>query len=239
MGFSPIHYFVSLAAFVTYFYILYIGRRGGLLRHFPFFYAFVTWCLIRDALRWVVIFTWGYDSAVYYHGYYILGLFTPLAQILLLVEIYYQVKSRRDVGHWVVLAVFTGMMSWYSLHQQGSNPYIVFQTVVLHFQVLFCLLVHLQLQKNRQLYLGRNYSGILYGLSLMIALQSFNYALRLFEYLTPESFILYLQALALIPWIGYAFCMRTVDLPRRLQKELVDELAAAGTNLRRAVRVVQ
>ena len=138
MEVSSLQYLLSLAAFVIYFYILCIGLRGGLLRRFPFFYAFVIWCLIRDALRWVVIFSWGYDSVVYYHCYHILGLFTPVAQILLLVEIYYQVKSRRDAGHWVVLALFAGMMSWYCLHQQGSNSYIAFQTVVLHFQVLFC-----------------------------------------------------------------------------------------------------
>ena len=96
-----IQYFLSLAGFFVYYYILHIGRRAGLLRKFPIFYAFVGWCVIRDASRWVVLYIWGYDSNVYYHFFYVLSLLTTFAQILLLVEIYYRVKSRRDVGHWV------------------------------------------------------------------------------------------------------------------------------------------
>jgi hypothetical protein len=235
-GLSPVQYLLSGTAFAVYCYLLYSLAKSGLIRHFPFFYGFVVWCLVRDALRWVVIAQWGYGSEVYYHAYYTSGLLTPLVQILLLVEIYYRVRSRRDFGHWVVLAVFTVMVSAYALYQQQSNFYIAFNTIGLYFQVLFCLLVHIQLQKNRQLYLGRNYSAILYGLSLMIALQSLNYALRLFEYLPHESFRILLQTLGFIPWIGYLIWMRKLDLPGELEEEVVHELAVLEANFRRAAK---
>ena len=233
MEVQAVQYFLSAAGFLVYFYLLYSLVKGGLLKHFPFFCAFVVWCLVRDTLRWVVIAQWGYGSDVYYHVYYTSALLTPMAQIILLVEIYYRVKTRRDIRHWAVLAVVTGMVAFL---QPWSDPYLFFNSIALYFQVLFCLLVHIQLQKNRRLYLGRNYSGILYGLSLMIALQSVNWALRLFEYLPHEDFRVLLQALGFIPWIGYVICMRKVDLPRVLDGELVDELAAIEANFRRAAR---
>ena len=136
------------------------------------------------------------------------------------------------------------MMSWYSIQQNAvsyywNHAYVIVDTIALHFLVLFCLLVHIQFHRNRQLDLGRNYSGILYGLSLMITLQSLNYALRLFEYVPHQSFIIYVQALGFIPWIAYAFCMRRLDLPKPLEPELVNELAAVEANLRRAVSSVR
>jgi len=240
MDVNLVQYLISIFAFCLYFYLLYVGYRDGLIRHFPFFYGFVTWCIVRDASRWVVLTYWGYGSEFYYHFYYALGLVTPLAQIFLLIEIYYHVKSRRDVSHWLVLLLFTAMMSWYSIHQRDSkNAYIVFNNIALYFQVLFCLLVHLQLQQNRRLYLGRNYSGILYGLSFMIALQSLNYGLRLFDYVSRADFATLIQTLGVIPWVAYAICMRKLDLPREIQPQLVRELASIEANFKRAAKCLR
>lgn len=239
MGLNAIQYGVSALSFLIFFYLLWVGYRKGLLRHFPFFYAFVGWCVVRGISRWIVLSYWGYESNVYYHFYYTLGLLTPLAQLLLLVEIYYRVKTQRDRGHWIVLGVFTLMMAWYSLQVQEASVYRVFNTVALYFQVLFCLLVHVQLQRNRRIYLGRNYSGILSGLSLMIALQSLNYGLKLFHYLPEGYFVTLLQVLGLIPWIAYVVSMRKLDLPRPVEPELAKELAAIESTMRRAVRSVR
>ncbi|MBI4444327.1 MAG: hypothetical protein HY645_00345 [Acidobacteria bacterium] len=232
-------YLISITSLAIYVYLLAVGRRRDLLGHFPFFYGFLLWCLVRDLARWGVLFYFGYSSPVYYHFYYTSGFVTPLAQILLLTEIYYQVKSSSDRLHWFFLLGFTGLMSWYSAAQHEREVYLVFNTIALYFQVLFCLLIHLQLHKNRRIYLGRNFSGILYGLSLMISLQACNYGLRLFHYVPHEYFALLLQAMGVIPFAMYVWYMDRLDLPRAIQPEIVDELAAIEANFRRAARSVR
>ncbi|MGH9338842.1 MAG: hypothetical protein ACRD1R_04455, partial [Acidobacteriota bacterium] len=68
----------------------------------------------------MIVYYWGYNSNVYYHYFYLSSLTYPLIQILLLLKIYYIVKSKEDKGQWLVLAAFTAMMTYFVLHQQTS-----------------------------------------------------------------------------------------------------------------------
>ncbi|MGH9338527.1 MAG: hypothetical protein ACRD1R_02805, partial [Acidobacteriota bacterium] len=160
-------------------------------------------------------------------------------QILLLLKIYYIVKSKEDKGQWLVLAAFTAMMTYFVLHQQTSSFFEAFHTISLYFQVLFCTLVHVQLQRNRQIHLGRNYEGILYGLTIMILAMSMTYGLRVFEHLPGGRFDLLRQGLAFVPWLIYSYYLRKLDLPRTVDPEVARELELAEAGLRGALRSIR
>lgn len=239
MEITAVQYLMSVLGLSIYVYLLWTGYRRNLFKHYPFFFGFIAWCLVRDVTRWIVSFQWGLQSDFVSDFYNITGIPTPLGQIFLLLEIYNRVKFRRDVQHWLVLVLFSGLMTLYSLNGQQSNFYLVFHNIALYFQVLFCLLVHLQFHQNRRIYLGRNYSGILYGLSLMIALQSFNYSLKLFEIMPNEYFVYLVQLLSFIPWVAYIVTMRQLDVPGVIEPEVVEELASIEANFRRAARCLR
>lgn len=229
----------SVLSYSIYLYLLYSGYRSRLIRHFPIFYCLVGWAVVRNVAGWALIYVWGYQSFLYYHFYYISGIVWIAFQIYLLVDIYFQIKRPNQKGHWLLLVGFTSFMTFYVFHESITDLYLMFHTICIYFQVLFCLLLHFQVQKNREIHLGANYEGMLYGLSLMVALQSFNFGLRIFDFLPVDYFLQLSQPLSLIPWIIYLFSMRRLDLPRCLSREQLEEMELVRLSFRKAVRSVR
>ena len=78
---SIVHYLCAAGAFSIYAYLLYRGRKAGMLRPFAVFYAYVGATAVGELVNWAVILSAGYSSAIYFYTYHATGLLHTVFQV--------------------------------------------------------------------------------------------------------------------------------------------------------------
>lgn len=162
------------------------GVQIGLFRRYVPFYSYLTYVVFIDLFRWLAFFSWGYGTKAYHYAYNIPNLFFPPLQLWILWDLYAKFgsskKSRFGALWLIIVSTMVSLPIAFNLALGRGTFFDKFHALLLPFQAAFCLIVCICLSKNRSVILGRNDKGIILGLSILLSLQSVNYAYRVFDF---------------------------------------------------------
>lgn len=169
--------------------VLVRGCTRKMLREYAPFYAYVAFSLLATLSLAVVIPYSGVTGKLYYHTYYAEALAIPLFYLWILVALYRRIKGAgercegiRGIPVW--LAVISVLAGWkfFQVSAVGPDGGLLFKVnaLTLPIAVVGCILVHRMASLHREVRLGRNFSGILTGLSILVGFQTINFTIFCF-----------------------------------------------------------
>lgn len=219
MSVSPQETLATAIAFTLYAVILYSGWRLDLIRHYRLFYGYILYMAVRDFSMWAALFAFGgHESQVYAWSFTAIAIISMLLGIALLTQFYARFKSGKDAAAWVGIAVFTLMMMWFFSNHGFSGLifqiYVASTSTLLHFQLLFCLLVLAHLLIGRRVRVGISDYVIVAGLAVGAAVQYLGWTLvttRLIPY--GGEVQQWLPLLGPMPLIIWALGLRRRHVP--------------------------
>ncbi|MBI4445848.1 MAG: hypothetical protein HY645_08045 [Acidobacteria bacterium] len=187
--------------------ILWRGYKRQLLRHYPPFYAYIAAVLLIALIRHSVLLGWGNRSQPYFYAYHWLNFFFPPLQLWVLSDLVKVGSTKKNRLAVVRLATISGLLAIPVGIGVWASDALIFeklQAFLLAFQALFCVGVCKRVAQS-DIRLGRNLQGILFGLSILMALQSFNFVYRVCELTQTEKFnfatqYIYLMILIFFLW---------------------------------------
>ena len=189
------------------------ARSHGMLRRYRVFYAYVCFALVTLSGTVPVAVFFGMKSQEYYYAYHLTNLFVPLFQLWILWDIYRRIVGNdkipsKDLFHSVtLLALMTVPVLW-GVSSLGSGDFFYrYHLVTLAMQVVTCLLVYRKAGLRADLDLGRNLKGMLFGLSLMVALQVVNFSRFLFREEAYRNFAFFVPFIYFLALIVFAYTL--------------------------------
>lgn len=195
----------SAMGFILEIAILWRAISQRFYRRYLPFYLYLTYVVAIAVFRSAVLYTAGYESRTYYYSYHVTTFPFPAFQLWVLWELYRKFgnskKSRFPSLRLFMISTLAVVPVALSLITARAGFFDKFHALTLPFQVAFCLGVYASIGGNPRVVLGQNEKGILLGLSLLLALQSINYAYRVFEvgnYFISIFLVQFIYNLALI-----------------------------------------
>ncbi|HSR69213.1 MAG TPA: hypothetical protein VLU25_14855 [Acidobacteriota bacterium] len=184
------------------------------IAQFPAFFGYAIWQIGSAAAVWGLY--WAQVPWLYSFNR-VVQVLTLATVTAVLIEIYFVLKRRADWSHWIALLVFTLAAAVLARGPMaGYDYYYGLITVFMLFNCALAVMVQLMRLRSRRVSLGRSYSRILFGLSLMLAFQTFLYVYGLLD-LTPWPWLVALaQPISLAGWPWYIAALQRVELPARL-----------------------
>lgn len=201
--------------------LLLMTMFGRMRRVFPLFLAFVAFSLASEMVGWTLILSGLYVSEPYTHFYFITSGASLGLLLIVVARIYWTVRNDRDFSHWVGLGIFAFLMLATGLNHRTrveftSDAYVLFQFVALSFLVSFVIITYLQVFNSKRTVLGRNYSGVLYGVTFLLAFQLLDFSFYHFSILGTQEFLGILQMVSVVPWLIFIWAFRTEDAPAEI-----------------------
>lgn len=210
--------------------ILWRGIRHGMATEHRSFYAYVLFLGITSPLGLSAYVFAGYASSEYFWVANLTNLGYPIFHCAILWSIYLKIQSGRATLRQVVFVLgFAGLLSTpilVSLPSLSGEPFNLFHAVTLPIQALLCAMLATAMINRPEIHLGENLSGIFFGLSSLIILQSihhYNYLYAIipfavFRHVLPLTYTLILGYLLLRLWAPSR--MTVVEERRRLNVNL-------------------
>lgn len=202
-------YLWAVAAFALYGYLLYRGKREGMLREFAVFYAYVGATALCQLTKWVAYLWAGSGSFLYYYTFHATNSLHAAFECAVLVKLYALVRQS-DVGSGITNAVRLCLVVALVVEAKHLVHEVTLSTVLVYAQLALLLHIHKHLLFGRAR-LGKNWGGILAGLFLLVLIKSDHFGMRLLEHLTREQWTSGLQVIEWAPWLSYLLAMRKRD----------------------------
>jgi hypothetical protein len=166
--------------------IIWRGVIAGMIRRYPVFYGYVSFVFSASIVQLLVWEVWGRESAQYHYAYYLPTLLMPLLQFWVLWRIYRKVIGDTDKAwpppRWA--SIFVAVMALLAGYKVMTVPELLlvfrYHAITLPVQVAICLVIFRAVARHSPGTLGRNVTGILLGMSLIVALQTINFTAYLF-----------------------------------------------------------
>jgi hypothetical protein len=225
--------------------ILWRGLTEGMLRKYSVFYGYIGCVLLCSLTQIFLKAAYGLWSDQYYYAFYLPPLLWAVLQVWILHDIYQRVVGNTKIS-WqtltlpAIVVTVVAVMAWLKVSSMASvDPFYRFHAISLPVQVMIALMVFHRL--NTYILpgeLGRNLSGILLGISLIVAPQTINFTSYLF---LGESYALFAFLLQFGFFVALAvFCFGLWEYApmRRLQPAAQAQLAKLDGNLHQVVKVL-
>jgi len=175
------------------------------------FYVYICLTLAFSVSQLLLKRAYGVTSDPYYYAYHISNLVLAGVLVWVLLNIYVRIVGNSKTS-WskilipAMLVVLVAAMAWFKvLTIPGADPFYRCQSVILPVQVIIGLIVFWSIGSAcSPMVLGRNLSGILFGISLMVGPQAINFVSYLF---LDESFAIFKFAVQFGYFVALAvFC---------------------------------
>jgi hypothetical protein len=187
--------------------ILVRGVRGALVRHYQAFYFYIASTLVIAATMTGISLFAGHGSKLHYYAYNLSSLGFPAMQLWVLRDIHRRIigndktASGRLPRLVILLIAFTAPVALDVFVLRNADYFVRYHMWTLSLQAAACVFVYRALVSRIELNAGRNLTGMLAGLSLMVALQSINFVQFLFgqeAYAMFAFFVPFIYSIALI-----------------------------------------
>lgn len=199
---------LSVLSFTLEGLILLRGREGGLLRRFPFFYAYVAFVLLGSASAYIIVYQ--VQPHFYPTAYWFYFMATLVAEFAVLVEvsdhIFLPYPPIRRLGRLLALGICGTFLVFYIIpslmeHRPSSVAILdlVKRTSLTKAVIIIVLLAAVRYYR---LPLGRNVSGMLLGFSIYLGTNVANFALA--EEFGPA---LYYQTFVIVLPLSYTLSL--------------------------------
>lgn len=215
--------------------ILWRGVRQGMATEHRSFYAYALYLGIASPLRLGVYASAGFSSPEYYWVANVTNLGYPIFHCAILWSIYLKIQSGKATLKQVVsvlgLASLLSAPILANLPSLSGEPFNLFHAVTLPIQALLCAMLATALINRPEIQLGENLSGIFFGLSSLIILQSIHHYNYLFA-IIPFDVFRHILPLTYTLILGY-FLLR-LWAPSRMT--VMEERRQLNLNLQLAIR---
>ncbi len=246
MLFSFVELGLGISCMVLRVLILRRGHQLGLWSRYPAFFVFVSAGFILDLFLWVQNLLPGRTTdagrVFYFYSYGIVDVLLILLAVAVLAELYSRFKSGGDLAAWSGLAAFTVLMSWFFYSHQDPSVLgllmLAAKSTLLHFAVLFLLLIVGHLVFARRYIPGATDFLLMLGFALHVGFQYLGWTLVTTDLVPYATWRVWVIPTGIIPWVVWALAFRRYVPATRLSPTELASLERGSRDFSKAVQLL-